>query len=371
MAEEKTLGRLPKWPRNALNNSVIAAEQAYRKRSGLPLLSDADIESLKAGQQMSWETEGGSTLATPPVPASAAPAAVATASPTATAVAAGGFSPDVEKWLAAGKKWSKSAVAAEQARRKRNNLAALTDAEVTALLGEPAGTPAAAPAPAASGAAPAARPAVPAAPKPALPNVPQVARTGTATRYVGTPAVGTSKAAAAGGVAGVGPEDTPVDQRRRRLVWSAVGAFLATWLLAFFRFFLPRTLFEPNTVFKIGYATDYALGVDTKFQQKYRIWVDRTPDRLFVIYARCTHLGCTPDWKPSENKFKCPCHGSGYDSEGINFEGPAPRPMDRAHLEKAADGQIQVDVSKLYSWPKGQPTHFDDGDGNSGAWLRT
>ncbi len=97
-------------------------------------------------------------------------------------------------------------------------------------------------------------------------------------------------------------------------------------------FFLPRTLFEPPTVFKIGYPSDYALGVDTKWQQKYRIWVDRTPDRVFVIYARCTHLGCTPDWKASENKFKCPCHGSGYDSEGVNFEGPAPRPMDRAHL---------------------------------------
>jgi cytochrome b6-f complex iron-sulfur subunit len=88
--------------------------------------------------------------------------------------------------------------------------------------------------------------------------------------------------------------------------------------------------------------------------------VDRTPDRVFVIYARCTHLGCTPDWKPSENKFKCPCHGSGYDSEGINFEGPAPRPMDRAHVEKSADGQILVDVSKLYQWPKGQPSQFND-----------
>jgi cytochrome b6-f complex iron-sulfur subunit len=56
-------------------------------------------------------------------------------------------------------------------------------------------------------------------------------------------------------------------------------------------------LFEPATSFKIGYPEEYGLGVDTKFQQKYRIWVDRTPDRLFVIYARCTHLGCTPDWK--------------------------------------------------------------------------
>ena len=125
-----------------------------------------------------------------------------------------------------------------------------------------------------------------------------------ATKYVGTPAVGTSKAAAAGGVAASGPANTDVDRRRRRLVWVAVTAFLTAWFIAFFRFFLPRTLFEPNTVFKIGYPSEFALGVDTKFQQKYRIWVDRTPDRLFVIYARCTHLGCTPDWKPSENKFK-------------------------------------------------------------------
>lgn len=364
MAGEKTLGRLPKWPRNALNNSVIAAEQAYRKRSGLPLLTDEDIEALKAGVQMPWETGDGASAAasaTPPASAPApAPAAAAPATP------AGGFSPDVEKWLAAGKKWSKSAIAAEQARRKRNNLPALTDAEVTALLGEPAGTAPAAPAPAAAAAAAAAaapRPA--AAPKPALPNVPPLTRSGQATTYVGTPAVGTSKAASAGGIPTEGPDDTTVDQRRRRLVWSGVAAFLMAWFLAFFRFFLPRTLFEPNTTFKIGYPTDFALGVDTKFQQKFRIWVDRTPDRLFVIYARCTHLGCTPDWKPSENKFKCPCHGSGYDSEGINFEGPAPRPMDRAHVEVAPDGQILVDVAKLYQWPKGQPSHFDD----PGAFL--
>jgi cytochrome b6-f complex iron-sulfur subunit len=181
-----------------------------------------------------------------------------------------------------------------------------------------------------------------------------------ATSYVGTPAVGTSKAAAAAGVASVGPEASQVNERRRRIVWCAVTAFLTAWFIAFLRFFLPRTLFEPPTVFKIGYPSDYALGVDTKWQQKYRIWVDRSPDRIFVIYARCTHLGCTPDWKSSENKFKCPCHGSGYDNEGINFEGPAPRPMDRAHVELAPDGQIIVDTSRLYQWPKGQASHFGD-----------
>jgi cytochrome b6-f complex iron-sulfur subunit len=426
------LGHLPPWPRAAINNSVIAMEQAYRQRKGLPSLSDADIEALKAGQPMSWESGDGTPapVASSPAPQPSQPAAtlaaaapanaglsedvakwvaegkkwskstiaaeqarrgrkglpalndveiaallgeeVAVAAPAASTpaaaaappvVAAGPISAEVAKWVAEGKKWSKSTIAAEQARRGRKGLPALNDTEITALLGEPA-----APAPAA--AAPAA--ATPAASRPAAAAAvaasaaSSVSRTGESTNYVGTPAVGTSRAAKAGGVAAIGPEDSEVNQQRRRLVWSAVAAFLVAWFLAFFRFFLPRTLFEPATSFKIGYPEDYGLGVDTKFQQKYRIWVDRTPDRIFVIYARCTHLGCTPDWKPSENKFKCPCHGSGYDSEGVNFEGPAPRPMDRAKVEIAPDGQILVDVSRLYQWPKGQPTQFND----DGAFLR-
>ena len=158
-------------------------------------------------------------------------------------------------------------------------------------------------------------------------------------------------------------ESTPepaVNKTRRRIVWASVAGFLTTCFLMFVRFFLPRAIFEPSSTFKVGFPGDYALGVDTKYQQQYRIWVDKTSDRLFVVYARCTHLGCTPDWKASENKFKCPCHGSGYDSEAINFEGPAPRPMDRAHVELDAEGQIVVDVSKLFKWPKGDRNEFND-----------
>ncbi len=154
--------------------------------------------------------------------------------------------------------------------------------------------------------------------------------------------------------------DPPVNKKRRRIIWLSVTAFLTTCFLMFIRFFLPRSITEPASTFRVGYPGDYALGVDTKYQQQYRIWVDKTSDRIFVIYARCTHLGCTPDWKASENKFKCPCHGSGYDSEGINFEGPAPRPMDRAHVELDPEGQIVVDVSRLFQKPKGEVGHFDD-----------
>ncbi len=442
--ESKTgiLGHLPPLPRPALNNSVIGMEQAYRQRKGLQLLTDADIEALKAGQPMPWEVGGtpaaasapvavaaaappaqASTPAAPaaaagtiseevakwvaqgnkwskstiaaeqarrarkglpalnnaemsallgePVEASAPVAAAAAPTPAAAApvakAASGPISAEVAKWVAEGKKWSKSTIAAEQARRGRKSLPALTDAEVAALLGEPAEAPAAA-APVVAAAAvakPAAAAARPAAGPPSAAAT--VGRGEGSNAYVGTPAVGTSRAAASAGVASVGPEDSEINQGRRRFAWAAFAAFMTAWFIAFFRFFLPRTLFEPATSFKIGYPADFGLGVDTKFQQKFRIWVDRTPDRIFVIYARCTHLGCTPDWKPAENKFKCPCHGSGYDSEGINFEGPAPRPMDRANVSIAPDGQILVDVSKLYQWPKGQPSAFND----PGAFLPT
>ena len=154
--------------------------------------------------------------------------------------------------------------------------------------------------------------------------------------------------------------DPSVNQVRRYIVWGSFFSFLLVIGAAMTRFFLPRAIFEPSSIFRIGFPGDYALGVDTKWQQQYRIWVVRNSERLFVVYARCTHLGCTPDWKASENKFKCPCHGSGYDSEGVNFEGPAPRPMDRAEIKLDAEGQVVVNTGKLYDWPKGGTNHFNE-----------
>jgi cytochrome b6-f complex iron-sulfur subunit len=166
-----------------------------------------------------------------------------------------------------------------------------------------------------------------------------------------------------------GPEETDESKqitRRRRFVMASVLGFLGVNFVMFLRFFLPRTLFEPKTSFTIGYPSDFGFGVDTKFQNAHRIWVVRNTEGIFVISAICTHLGCTPDWKASENKFKCPCHGSGYDPEGVNFEGPAPRPMDRAHVELDPEGQILVDLSRVYRWPKGERSQF----GDPGAIIR-
>src|SRR5450432_2299213 len=96
----------------------------------------------------------------------------------------------------------------------------------------------------------------PEAAKPAAPMAPAAAKPATdAAKYVGTPAVGTSKAAASAGVAGTAPS-TEIDRRRRRFVWTMVTGFLAAWSLAFFRFFLPRTLFEDRKSTRLNSSHD-------------------------------------------------------------------------------------------------------------------
>lgn len=140
----------------------------------------------------------------------------------------------------------------------------------------------------------------------------------------------------------------PPDKERRRFIWGMIYGYLGINFLMFLRFFFPRALYEPNTIVNIGYPTAFAQGVNQDFLQSNRIWVVLEPGRLFVIFARCTHLGCTPDWLPQQNMFHCPCHGSEYDPEGVNFAGPAPRPMDRCLVKMQANGTVLVDSSHLF-----------------------
>ena len=57
----------------------------------------------------------------------------------------------------------------------------------------------------------------------------------------------------------------------------------------------------------------------------------------YGINAICTHLGCVVPWVASENKYKCPCHGSQYDATGMKIRGPAPLSLALAHAEVTDD----------------------------------
>ena len=122
----------------------------------------------------------------------------------------------------------------------------------------------------------------------------------------------------------------------------------------------PNTLVEPPSQFKIGSPSDYPPEtVSTKWAAARAIWVIRTAqyggkDLIYALATVCTHLGCTPSWLEGEQKFKCPCHGSGFYMTGINFEGPAPRPLERVGLSVAPDGMLEVDKSVKFQEEKGQ-----------------
>jgi len=149
-------------------------------------------------------------------------------------------------------------------------------------------------------------------------------------------------------------QNEPTDNSRRRFLltaaWGGIAALFLGVSAVLARFFFPRVLFEPPTKFKVGKPSDFLpYTVDTRFKEKYGVWIVRD-DRngLFALRTVCTHLGCTPNWIESRNKFKCPCHGSGFLRNGVNVEGPAPRPLDRFKITLGENGQILIDKSMMY-----------------------
>jgi cytochrome b6-f complex iron-sulfur subunit len=141
--------------------------------------------------------------------------------------------------------------------------------------------------------------------------------------------------------------------------WVAFTAAVAGFLGLAFRFSFPNVNFEPEMDFLAGHPQDYDQGVDERWKKKYGVWMVKMEGQLFALSNICTHLGCIPNWLPAEKKFKCPCHGSGYYQSGINFEGPAPRPLERYKIALNAEGIIKVDKTKVYRQEKGQWENSD------------
>jgi cytochrome b6-f complex iron-sulfur subunit len=159
--------------------------------------------------------------------------------------------------------------------------------------------------------------------------------------------------------------------RRGFFSWAAVAwvgftAAIGGCVTTMGRFMFPNVLFEPPTMFKANKPEDYPPGVvDTRLVDEHGVWIVHDGGKIFALIAICTHLGCPPAWLAAQNKFKCPCHGSGYDKLGINFEGPTPRPLERAKIFVSPDdGRIVVDKGQKFQWELGQwddPSSFIPG----------
>ncbi|MFQ5911757.1 MAG: ubiquinol-cytochrome c reductase iron-sulfur subunit [Nitrospinota bacterium] len=157
--------------------------------------------------------------------------------------------------------------------------------------------------------------------------------------------------------------------RRHFLSVAAWGGFflsLGIGALGALRYLFPRVLFEPSRTFRAGRPEDYIVGeVNERFKLSKRAWIVREEEGFYALLAICTHLGCTPRWLRSEQKFKCPCHGSGFYKSGINFEGPAPRPLERLKIALNEERQIVIEKANLGSNFRQERGQWDD----PGAYL--
>lgn len=84
-------------------------------------------------------------------------------------------------------------------------------------------------------------------------------------------------------------------------------------------------------------AGDRTLAQGLKGDPTYVIVTEDKSIENYGINAVCTHLGCVVPWNTSENKFKCPCHGSQYDKTGKVVRGPAPLSLALVHAAVADD----------------------------------
>jgi len=144
-------------------------------------------------------------------------------------------------------------------------------------------------------------------------------------------------------------------------MFAGWGAFSgATAILigpAAISFSMPRALEEPDPRVRVGTIKKYLEMAPGDVNEDYKpkgLWMIRPQeDRIAALNIICTHLGCIPNWLPSDRIFLCPCHGSGYYANGINFQGPTPRPLERFKID-IEDGIVVVDKSKKFQYELGQ-----------------
>lgn len=138
---------------------------------------------------------------------------------------------------------------------------------------------------------------------------------------------------------------------RRNFTRNAVlgGVVINLGLLTggFVRFFWPNKTGAFGSALTVPASSIPSVG-GTPFQYATgKFYIVHNDDGLLALYWKCPHLGCTVPWAANFQEFRCPCHGSIYNFEGINTGGPAPRPLDLMPIEVQSNGDIVVDTGNI------------------------
>jgi Rieske Fe-S protein len=73
--------------------------------------------------------------------------------------------------------------------------------------------------------------------------------------------------------------------------------------------------------------------------------VDAPGGRLMAFSTICTHKNCTVGYVRDRKRFVCECHGSEFNLDGVNINGPAPKPLEKY--------KVSVEGGNVYVEPEG------------------
>jgi cytochrome b6-f complex iron-sulfur subunit len=121
----------------------------------------------------------------------------------------------------------------------------------------------------------------------------------------------------------------------RRFFYVLGGVILGYPALSFMTFGKPRrraVVFHPD---------EQALSV--AFKQG--VYLVNTGKGHQALSGRCTHLGCTLNYDPVSQRFRCPCHGSVFDLTGKWLSGPAKRDLSHVPLSVSGNKDLVANLS--------------------------
>ena len=138
--------------------------------------------------------------------------------------------------------------------------------------------------------------------------------------------------------------------RRRFIDWllgTSAGGLLLAVLYPAGRFLVPPPAGESAATSVTLTFTPGDIAVNSgrifKFGDRPGIVVRTASGELKAFSATCTHLACIVQYRPDINHIWCACHNGHYDLNGVNIEGPPPRPLEEYVVNVRGD---QIVVSK-------------------------
>lgn len=78
------------------------------------------------------------------------------------------------------------------------------------------------------------------------------------------------------------------------------------------------------------------------------VWLRRIGDQVIAFSSVCPHLGCSVDYRRSNNDFFCPCHTSSFALDGSKTNKVPPRDMDSLEVVRRSDGQDDPSGNEIW-----------------------